>query len=96
MPHTRIEADCVNPVRCEVCGTTKGTALGHTWNPATCEKAKCCELCGTNEGVPLGHNWVNETATFPHMCTNCNLMDPREWHDHFQRKADMGRYPDDS
>ena len=55
--HTWIAATCTSAKKCSKCGTTEGTALGHTevdvaGVPATCEKdgitdGKKCKVCGT-------------------------------------------------
>ena len=47
--HDWKEADCTTPKTCKVCGTTEGSALGHTPNADDndCTTAVTCSKCGT-------------------------------------------------
>ncbi len=69
--HQWDEATCVNPVTCELCGQTKGKALGHKWKPATCTLPKRCGRCGEKKGHALGHDYRAATCTEPETCERC-------------------------
>lgn len=69
--HQWDEATCVNPVTCELCGQTKGKALGHKWKPATCTLPKRCGRCGEKKGHALGHDYRAATCTGPETCERC-------------------------
>lgn len=60
-----MSATCTEPMKCSICGKTKGEAIGHTWREATCTEPKKCSICGTIEGEPLGH------STDFGICSNC-------------------------
>ncbi|MBQ7294801.1 MAG: InlB B-repeat-containing protein [Clostridia bacterium] len=78
--HSYGAADCLKPATCTVCGTTTGTALGHSFTNyvsdgnATCTEdgtktAKCdrCEVTDTvaDEGSATGHTAVTDEAVAP-------------------------------
>ena len=69
--HSYIAANCTAPDICEVCGETRGEALGHTWKEATCTEPKTCEICAETEGEALGHTWKEATCTEPKTCEVC-------------------------
>ena len=69
--HEWVEADCVTPKTCSLCGETEGEALGHTWVDATCTEPKTCSVCGETEGEALGHTWIDATTEAPKTCTVC-------------------------
>ena len=69
--HVWVEADCVAPKHCEVCGQTIGEAIGHSWVDATCTAPKTCAKCGKTEGKPLDHVWQEATCTTPETCSMC-------------------------
>ena len=69
--HKWLDADCLNPQKCQECGETQGEALGHDWQAATCEAPKTCKVCGETEGDVLPHSWVDATCTAPKTCEDC-------------------------
>lgn len=84
--HQWNEATCVNPVTCELCGQTKGKALGHKWKPASCTLPKRCRRCGEKKGHALGHDYRAATCTEPETCERCGATqgvalghDVRDW-----------------
>ncbi len=76
--HTWIEATCIEPKTCSVCGETEGEPLGHEWmeNTPNYQQAKTCAVCGETEGEPLeaalaGTDFVeaDKEYDFEVMCT---------------------------
>lgn len=68
--HVWIEATCTEPIKCALCGKTKGFALGHDITKWERTKEPTCEQDGIQEGVcnrcgetlqkplnKLGHRW---------------------------------------
>lgn len=53
--HDWIEATCLDPATCSLCGVTDGEALGHTGGLAACFKKAVCERCGKEYGKAGGH-----------------------------------------
>lgn len=51
--HLWVEANCVRPAVCSICGETQGMALGHSWVPASYEQPRHCTVCGLTEGEVL-------------------------------------------
>ena len=72
--HDWAEATCTEPETCNICGKTKGTALGHDWEDATCTEAKTCKRCGEPEGEALGHDPVTDYG-YDATCTEDGLSD---------------------
>lgn len=70
--HEWVEADCVTPKTCSLCGETEGAPLGHTWAAADCTTAKTCEVCDETEGEALGHTWEDATCVLPKKCATCH------------------------
>ncbi len=69
-----LEADCLNPEYCAVCGLVKdgSVALGHNMADATCtEPSTCKNGCGHTEGDALGHDMADATCTEPSTCIYC-------------------------
>ncbi len=73
--HTWVEATCISPKICSVCGATDGEALGHSWIEATCTTPKTCSACGATEGEALGHTWAEATCTEPKTCSVCGATE---------------------
>lgn len=69
--HDWVEANCVSPKTCSLCGETEGEALGHTWADATCTAPKTCTVCSVATGEALGHTWTDATCTDPKTCSAC-------------------------
>lgn len=46
--HEWVDATCVTPKTCSICGETDGEALGHTWleKETICTAPKTCSVCG--------------------------------------------------
>ena len=51
--HSWVDATCISPKTCSVCGETEGVALGHTWVEATEENDKYCSVCYLKEATEL-------------------------------------------
>ena len=54
--HEWMEATCVDPETCEICGETQGEPKGHDWQDATWLEPRYCPACGETEGKPLGYS----------------------------------------
>lgn len=70
--HRWLNATCVSPKTCSVCGATDGNALGHSWKNATCTTPKTCSRCGATDGEARGHNWEEG------VCTDCGEVKVEE------------------
>ena len=81
--HEWIDASCIAPKTCSLCGKQKGDVLPHTWEEATCEHPKRCTVCGLTDGESLPHTWEEATCEHPKRCTVCGLTDgetlPHTW-----------------
>ncbi len=53
--HSWVDADCITPKTCSVCGATEGEALGHNFVDFV------CTVCGANEGVATVNGVAYET-----------------------------------
>ncbi len=88
--HQWVEADCLYPKTCRLCGDTTGEALGHTEVidesvDSTCTETgltqgKHCSLCGKvlvaqEETSALGHKWNMPTCTTPKTCPVCKTTE---------------------
>lgn len=73
--HSWVEADCLNPKYCPLCGKTEGQAPGHRWRDATCEEPQTCQLCGLTQGEKAGHGWIDATCVAPKTCRWCGLTE---------------------
>ncbi len=72
--HKFSAATCTTPKKCD-CGSTQGSALGHTWTPATCTKPKTCSVCKTTEGSKGSHTYKNDKCT---VCGATNILNPKQ------------------
>ena len=88
--HQWVEADCLYPKTCRLCGKISEEALGHieviddSVNSTCTEKGltqgKHCSLCGkilvAQEEIPaLGHKWNMPTCTTPKTCPVCKTTE---------------------
>lgn len=71
--HSWVEADCLNPKYCPLCGKTEGQAIGHLWLDATCQTPKTCKLCALTQGESVDHGWLDATCDAPETCQWCAL-----------------------
>lgn len=71
--HVWVEAGCVAPKHCEVCGLTVGEAVGHDWKDADCTSPKKCSRCGITEGSALGHDLPAASCEAEAVCRRCGL-----------------------
>lgn len=69
--HHYVEADCVNPETCEICGITRGEPKGHSWKEADCINPETCEICLETRGTAKEHIWVEATCEKPKKCSVC-------------------------
>ena len=63
--HDFRDADCFEPKTCNLCGTTRGKAKGHTWKAATCTENGKCNDCYMIKEYALGHTTNNG------VCSRC-------------------------
>ena len=54
--HEWLDATCVDPETCEICGETQGEPKGHDWQDATWLEPRHCLACEETEGKPLGYS----------------------------------------
>lgn len=73
--HDWVEADCLNPKTCPLCGKTEGQAIGHLWEDATCQDPQTCKICGLTEGSTVSHGWVDASCTAPKTCQWCGVTE---------------------
>ncbi len=71
LPHEYTEATCENPETCEVCGQTRGEALGHIGGEATCEEKAICTRCEEEYGDFADHIFSNANCTEAKTCEIC-------------------------
>lgn len=69
--HEWIDATCIAPKTCSLCGQKDGDALGHKFSDADCINPKICTVCNMTEGEALGHDWSEATADKPMTCNIC-------------------------
>ncbi len=63
--HEWMEARCVNPKTCSICGRTEGDLGKHDFAPATCISPKKCTVCGTTWGTLSLRHPYNENGVCP-------------------------------
>ena len=70
--HSWVDATCVAPKTCSVCGETEGEAIptAHTWVEANCTYAKTCSTCNITEGDAILDAHVFEGG----VCKYCGLQ----------------------
>jgi len=85
--HSWTAATCTAPKACSKCGTTEGSALGHSYsskitNVATCTtngtKTYTCSRCSDSYAETItatGHNWMAATCTSKKTCLTCGTTD---------------------
>ncbi len=73
--HEFLDADCLSPKTCELCGETEGEALGHDWQDASCIVPQTCSRCGLTEGETTDHSWQDASCTAPKTCSVCALTE---------------------
>ena len=71
LPHEYMEATCEEPETCEVCGATRGKALGHIGGEATCEDKAICTRCDEEYGEFGAHKFSKATCTKAKTCSIC-------------------------
>ena len=65
--HTYKDATCTTPATCSVCGTTEGTALGHSFKDGT------CTACGAHDPDYVSHTHSYSAAVTAPDCTNAGF-----------------------
>lgn len=73
--HVWLEATCLEPATCELCGKTEGEIGEHIWQDATCTIPKVCTTCGAYEGFALGHSMSEPTCEEPATCDTCGYTE---------------------
>ena len=73
--HEWVEASCLEPKSCPLCGKVEGQALGHLWLEATCQAPQTCETCGQTQGETVDHQWLEATCFAPKTCKWCPLTE---------------------
>lgn len=73
--HQWVEASCLEPQSCPLCGKVEGEALGHVWHSATCQAPKTCASCGETQGETVDHQWEEATCLAPRTCRWCELTE---------------------
>ena len=73
--HEWESATCTEPMVCQICGETTGTALDHSWKRATCLEPKTCKLCGITSGEISDHTWNEATCTQAKTCIDCGVSE---------------------
>lgn len=63
--HEWMEARCVNPKTCSICGRTEGDLGKHDFAPATCITPKTCTVCGTQVGTLSLRHPYDENGVCP-------------------------------
>lgn len=58
LDHTWIDATCIEPKHCNVCGETEGTALGHVWSEGM------CTVCGEISSEEVAEEVANQSVGF--------------------------------
>lgn len=71
--HQYVDATCINPKTCKICGMTEGEALGHDYSDAICTKPKTCKRCNMTDGDSLGHNWNDGEIIKKATCTESGM-----------------------
>lgn len=73
--HQWVEASCLEPKTCPLCGKKEGEALGHRWQDATCQAPQTCEVCGESQGEKVDHQWLDATCNAPKTCKWCGKVE---------------------
>ena len=73
--HQWVEASCLEPKTCPLCGKVEGEALGHRWLEATCQAPQTCEVCGESQGEKEDHQWLDATCAAPKTCKWCDKVE---------------------
>ena len=74
VPHDFDDATCTKPATCKFkCGTTTGTALGHSYKPATCVAKETCRRCGDERGNLGDHRFTTATCIKKATCIYCGV-----------------------
>lgn len=72
--HAWVDANCITPKTCKLCGITEGVALGHAWQFSGCEESQSCSGC--DEVLPAeGHKWVDANYQSAKHCSGCELTE---------------------
>ncbi len=100
--HQWIEADCLYPKTCRLCGETSGAALGHaevideavdsTCTQTGLTEGRHCSLCGKifvaqEKTAAWGHKWNMPTCTTPKTCSVCNTTEGEPYGHTFENGA---------
>ena len=72
--HEWIEASCVAPRTCILCGKTDGELAPHIFSFVSCDEPMVCSLCGMKGEIP-GHTWTDATCVQPKTCVVCQKTD---------------------
>jgi hypothetical protein len=56
LSHTWVEADCITPKTCSVCGTVKGFAIGHNY-----DSTGVCTICSAHKEYQNSYGYFSES-----------------------------------
>ncbi len=69
--HEWLDATCISPKTCNLCGATEGEKIEHNYVYSSCLSPEKCSVCGDiKDFESVGHNFVNG------ICSRCKAEDP--------------------
>ena len=69
--HDWMEATCLAPMTCSICGVTEGDLGEHRYSNSTCTELATCEFCGKTTGDYADHYGNAGTCTQRQICLAC-------------------------
>ena len=69
--HDWMEATCIAPMTCSICGVTKGDLGEHRYSNSTCTELATCSICGKTTGGYADHFGNAGTCTQRQICLAC-------------------------
>lgn len=69
--HEWMEATCIAPMTCSICGVTEGDLGEHRYSNSTCTELATCEFCGKTTGDYADHFGNAGTCTQRQICLAC-------------------------
>lgn len=75
LAHNFVDATCIAPKYCLICGMSEGYPLGHTpGEEATCTADQVCTVCGEILIPKTNHLWVDGTVPGTSVCRICGAV----------------------